>query len=132
MDGTIRQRVKFATTPRDLYATYLNSRAHSAATGGKARIRAVVGAPFSAWDGYITGQNLLLLPGRRIVQSWRARDWSRVELGSILILDFLAVPGGAELRLEHLRVPARHTRELARGWRDYYWTPWKAYLKARG
>lgn len=131
MERTIRHRVTFATTARDLYATYLNSRAHSLATGGKARIQPVVGDRFSAWDGYITGKNLLLIPNRRVVQSWRASDWSKTDLDSLLVLDFFATNEGAELRLEHLRVPARHAAALARGWRDYYWTPWKAYLRAR-
>jgi uncharacterized protein YndB with AHSA1/START domain len=40
-------------------------------TAGEANISDAVGAEFSAWDEYITGRNLELVPGERIVQAWR-------------------------------------------------------------
>jgi hypothetical protein len=39
-----------------------------------AEISREVGGAYSAYSGYITGQNLELLPDQKIVQSWRAVD----------------------------------------------------------
>ncbi len=63
-------------SPQAVYEAWLNSAAHSAMTGGKAKASKRVGAAFSAWDGYIVGKNIELVPGARIVQSWRASDFA--------------------------------------------------------
>ena len=44
-------------------------------TGAKAKASKKVGAAFSAWDGYIVGKNVELVPGKRIVQSWRTSEF---------------------------------------------------------
>lgn len=54
-------------SPEAIYDAWLDSKAHGAMTGSKAKASAKVGAKFSAWDGYIEGTNLELVPGERIV-----------------------------------------------------------------
>src|SRR5262249_46961097 len=57
---------------QDIYDAWLSSSGHERITGGQpAQISAQEGAAFTVWNGYITGRNLQLEPGRRIVQSWR-------------------------------------------------------------
>src|SRR5262249_59441804 len=57
---------------QDIYDAWLSSGGHEKITGGqKAQISAQDKAAFTLWHGYITGRNLKLEPGRRIVQSWR-------------------------------------------------------------
>jgi len=72
---TIQQTVKFSASPRAVYELLMDSRKHTALSGEKARISRRVGGPFTAWDSHITGINLVLKPGRRIVQAWRATGW---------------------------------------------------------
>ena len=48
--------------PAAIYDAWVNSRAHSAMTGSKATQSPRVGANVSAWDGYISGKNLELVP----------------------------------------------------------------------
>ncbi len=62
--------------PAAIYDAWVNSRAHSAMTGSKATQSPRVGANVSAWDGYISGTNLELVPGKRIVQSWRTTKFT--------------------------------------------------------
>ena len=62
--------------PAAIYDAWVNSRAHSAMTGSKATQSPRVGANVSAWDGYISGKNLELVPGKRIVQSWRTTKFT--------------------------------------------------------
>src|SRR5262245_19426767 len=59
-------------SPQEIYDAWLDSEGHAQITGGQpARISASEGAEFMAWNGYISGRNLKLEPGRRIVQAWR-------------------------------------------------------------
>ena len=71
MPYTYTLRSIIPATPQQIYAAWLDSLAHSAMTGGKASMSDEIGAAISAWDGYITGRNLHLVRGKRIVQSWR-------------------------------------------------------------
>jgi len=58
-------------SPQEIYDAWLDSFAHSEMTGSQAMLSDEIGAEVYAWDGYITGRNLELVPGERIVQSWR-------------------------------------------------------------
>jgi hypothetical protein len=55
---------------QEIYDAWLDSVIHSEIPGGKASMSDEIGAEVSAWDGYITGCNIELIPGERIVQSW--------------------------------------------------------------
>ncbi|MEC5148538.1 SRPBCC domain-containing protein [Cryobacterium sp. GrIS_2_6] len=64
-------------SPERVYETWLSSTGDTAMTGTDASIDARVGGDDKAWDGYITGQTLVLDPGHRIMQSWRYRPTHR-------------------------------------------------------
>ncbi len=106
----------------------MDSRKHSAATNAPAKISKRVGGGFTAFGGVLRGKNLLILPKRMIVQSWRARQWKAADPDSILILRFSKAPGGGRIDLVHINVPAYDHRGVREGWPKYYWKPWKAYL----
>ena len=63
-------------SPEAVYDAWLDSACHGAMTGAPATIGKRVGEPYAAWDGYITGKTLELVPGRRIVQSWRTSEFA--------------------------------------------------------
>jgi uncharacterized protein YndB with AHSA1/START domain len=75
MTPTILQRVKFPAPPKVLFEMYLDSKKHSGATGAPAKLSRKVGGAWSAHGGAIGGKNLLIVPGQRIVQAWRATHW---------------------------------------------------------
>jgi activator of HSP90 ATPase len=131
MSKTIHQTVTFRASPDALFDTYLSSRKHSAATGAKAVMSRRVGATFSAHAGHLHGRNLAVVPKRLIVQSWRASNWKKRDLDSTLVLVFSRVPGGGRISMTHVNVPAANAASLTRGWDDYYWKPWKKYLRHR-
>ncbi len=72
---TVRQSVTFKATAHDVYETLMDSRKHARFTQAKARISRKVGGKICAYDGYIDGTNLELIPDAKIVQSWRGSDW---------------------------------------------------------
>lgn len=131
MAKTIQQTVKLTASPEELFNTYLDSKKHAAVIGSTVSIGRRVGGKFMAFDGMVTGTNLLIIPKRLIVQSWRARIWKRTDLDSILILTFSKAPGGGRISLVHVNVPNHDHAGVNKGWHKYYWKPWKAYLKRR-
>lgn len=117
-------------TRDELYAAWLDSAAHTAMTGGQANVSAGVGDYFDAWDGYIQGRNLELLPGRRIVQSWRTVEFQDTEPDSQIEITFEDAARGTEVILRHTNLPP-HGAQYEQGWVDNYFDPMKAYFDDR-
>lgn len=118
-------------TPEDIYDAWLDSRCHGAMTGGKAGASAKAGARFTAWDGYITGHNLALEPGRRIVQSWRRSEFADADPDSEIEVVLAPTKRGTKLTLKHHNVPDGHTSYRDGGWQEFYFAPMKAYFAKR-
>jgi activator of HSP90 ATPase len=77
MTPVIQQTARFQTTPQKLLELYLDSKKHTLATGVRAKIRPRVGGRFTAFNGQLEGKNVLLIPGKQIVQLWRATHWKK-------------------------------------------------------
>ena len=123
---TIRQSVTFRASPKTIYETLMDSRKHAAFTGSKARISRKVGGKFTAYDDYISGTNLGLVPNKKIVQSWRGSDWPRGHYSKATFL-LNSVKGETRLAFTQTGVPVEiRDHPLKRGWIDYYWEPMKA------
>ena len=131
MGDVIQQTVTFKASPQELFRTYLDAKRHAAVIGHKVSISQKVGAPFTAFDGSLRGKNLLILPNRLIVQSWRAKPWKATDPDSILVLQFSKAKMGGQIRLTHVNVPDHGYKTIKDGWPKHYWTPWKTYLKRR-
>jgi activator of HSP90 ATPase len=131
MTKPIVQSATFKASPAELFVIFTDSKKHSAATGAKASVSAKAGAKWTAWDGMILGKNLVVIPGRMIVQAWRASHWKDSDLDSILIMNFSEAPAGGRVDLVHAGVPDHDHQGVTKGWPQYYWNPWKAYLKAQ-
>jgi activator of HSP90 ATPase len=121
---TIRQTVTFKATPAEVYDMIMDSRKHQSLSGEKAKISTKVGGKFTAWGSHISGINLVLKPGERIVQAWRATGWWP-DYYSIAIFDIQRVEGGTKLRFTQIGVPPNRYSGHYRGWIETYWTPMK-------
>jgi activator of HSP90 ATPase len=124
---TIRQEVKFAASPKKIYDALLQAKSFAAFTGAPATIDAKVGGAFNAFGGMIVGTNVELVPGKRIVQAWRAGNWPE---GHYSIVKFeLADDGkGSKLTLEHAGAPDGSEEMLEGGWHKMYWEPLAKHL----
>jgi len=130
MTKVIQQSVEFDASPETLYEMYVDSRKHSAATGQPAKVSRRVGATFSAHNGVLSGKNLVVVPKKMVVQSWRATSWKKSDLDSILTLTFTKTPSGGRVDLVHVNVPEHDHKGITEGWKKFYWDPWRAYLAA--
>jgi len=127
MSKLIRQSVTFKATPHAVYEALMDSRRHAAFTGEAAKISRKVGGPIMAYDGFITGRNLELVPDKKIVQEWHASEWDDGHLSKVTF-KLAPVAGGTRLSFTHSHVPDKFVDSIRQGWIDSYWTPLKSYL----
>ncbi len=117
----------FPVTSQELYDAWMSSKGHSGMTGSPAKITAQVGAEFDAWDGYIHGKNLELIPGKRIVQSWRTSEFSDDEPDSRIEITLQPVGDQTKLTLKHSGLPP-HGCQYEQGWVESYFDPMQEYF----
>jgi uncharacterized protein YndB with AHSA1/START domain len=128
MCKTIKQRVKFKASPTTVYDLLADSTKHSAVTGKKAIISDKIGGAFSTSGNDVSGVNVDLVPGRRIVQAWRHRKFPE-GIFSMAAVTLTPTPdGGTQLVLTHRGVPKDLIPETEHNWREQYWSRIKAYL----
>lgn len=126
---TIRQKAIVSATPEDVYEAFIDAEKHSAFTGSRATCDPRVEGEFTAWDGYISGKNLELEKGKKIVQEWKTTEWPSGYPPSRLELTFRKVGEGTEISMVHSNVPAEQADDYAQGWIDFYWEPLRKYFR---
>src|SRR3972149_10028083 len=114
-------------SPREVYNAWMDSKQHTKMAGAKAKVSNKVGGEFEAWDGYISGRNLELEPGKRIVQAWRTVEFDESEEDSRIEVVFEPVEGDTKLILRHTKLPPPG-EIYKQGWEDNYFTPMKAFF----
>jgi activator of HSP90 ATPase len=125
---TLQQKVRFRASPTEVYEMLMDSRKHRSLSGMPAKISKKIGGRFTAWGSHITGFNLALLPGRKIVQTWRATGWWPDHY-SIAIFDIKKIRTGSRLEFTQIGVPPHRYSGHYRGWIEAYWTPMKELLE---
>lgn len=118
----------FDVPAKVLYDAWLSSEAHSAFTGSAAQIDPTVGGRYSAWDGYIEGENLELEPHRRIRQSWRTTEFPEGSPDSILEVQFEEEGAATRITLVHRDLPENQAENYRQGWLDHYFDPMRKYF----
>ena len=119
---TIRQTVTIPAPPLAVYRALMDSRTHARFTGSPARISPRVGGRFTTYDGYAEGHHLELIPGRRIVQTWRASDWPAGQYSTVTFM-LTRLGKGTRLTFVQTDVPHDDAVAIGQGWREFYWTP---------
>lgn len=127
--GTIRQTVTFKAPPAAIFEMLMDSRRHAGFTGAKARISREVGGKIMAYEGYVDGLNLEIVPNRRIVQSWRGSDWpaGRFSKATFALAKW---KGGTRLTFTQSGIPDDQVEPIKAGWIEHYWDKMKARLEA--
>ena len=130
--GIIRHNVLIPlSSPEDVYRALLSSKEHTEFTGSKAKCSARVGGSFTAWDKYVSGENIELVAGKKIVQEWKTSEWPEGYEPSILKISLKKKDGGTQLSMIQSRVPASQVDQYDKGWYESYWEPLKRYFRAR-
>jgi activator of HSP90 ATPase len=119
---TIRQTVIFKASPLEVYEMIMDSKKHESLSGERAIVSREVGGAFTVWGAHLSGFNLVLRPGEKIVQAWRAHDWW-ADHYSTATFELRDVLGGTELRFTQIGVPPHRFDGHSRGWIETYWRP---------
>jgi activator of HSP90 ATPase len=118
--SNIHQEVTFSAAPARIYEALVDAKRFGELTGAPASGDATAGASFSAFGGHITGRHVDLVPGKRVVQAWRAKTWPE-GLYSIVRFELSAEGSGTKLVFDHDAFPADMKDHLAKGWQSNYW-----------
>ena len=126
MCKTIKHKVRFKVPPNAIYDLLADSRKRTEITGRKALMSDKVGGEFSTDEGQVTGVNVDLVPGQRLVQAWRRRDFPEGVYSMAAITLARTAGGGTELVLTHRGVPKHLLDQIEDYWRLVYWAPMRA------
>lgn len=125
----IKQVEKFkGVSAQRVYDALMSSKEHGEFTDSNAKIENKVGGKISVWDDYVTGENIDLIPGKKIVQKWHASDWKDNEW-SVASFELKDIDGGCELTFTQTDVPQDQLKDITQGWIDSYWKPMQEYFK---
>ena len=127
----IKMSITLPVAANDLYEAWLDTKKHTAFTGGDAQINPKVNGEFTAWDEYISGKNLELKPGKFIKQSWRTMEFKEEDPDSVLELTLEEKKGKTTLNLYHYNLQKGGGKKYGKGWEDHYFKPMKAYFKGK-
>ena len=111
----------YSNTLHVLYSLLADSKQHARLTGHKAKISRKIGGPFSTHGGHISGILVDLVPGKRLVQAWRTKEFP---LGIFSLVTLQISPtrsGGAEVVLIHRGVPKLLIPKIEKMWKTGYW-----------
>lgn len=125
---TIKQGAMMPGTPHQVFELLMDSTKHASFTGGEAKISRKVGGSFSIFDGWAEGKNLEVVKDKKIIQHWRGSDWPAGHFSTVTFTLLPAPKGKTKLLFLQTAVPVSVAKDVAQGWRDYYWAPMKAAL----
>ena len=124
----LRQTVQIKASPHEIFESLVNPRHHAKFTGADAKLVRRPGGPFSHYDGDLSGFVLELVQDQRITLAWRSSGWPEGHY-SIARFELAPAKGGTRLVFEQFGIPAGDYADIADGWKQYYWTPLKAYYE---
>ncbi len=130
---TIRQTVDFSAKCHDVYEALMDSKKHSEFTGSKCVISRKVGGKVSAFDGYIVGENIEVVPDKKIVQNWRAEEecWPP-DYYSKVTFALKPTRNGTRMTFTHSGVPVKCGDRFDTGWQEHYWVPMREMFERNG
>lgn len=121
MCKTIKQKVKFRAPPEQVFRLLADAKLHAKLTGQAARISKKAGGAFSTRAGFIRGIVVESVPGQRLVQAWRRKEFPEGVFSMATFQLTRTKSGGTELVLTHRGVPKDLIPEIEQDWRKRYW-----------
>ena len=119
---SIHQQAMIPAGPDQVYAVLADADALSALSGLRGRPGRSAGEDFSAFDGNVTGRQIEMVPGTRIVQAWRFPSFPD-GVYTIVHLTLTEVSGGTLLTLDQYGEPEDWHDHINTNWPTFYFTP---------
>jgi activator of HSP90 ATPase len=115
----------------DIFTALTNPLTIEIWSGAAAVMQPVEGTEFSLWDGDITGINIEIEPGKKIVQEWYFEDEEGIspKEKSIVTIKLHDEGNSTDVELLHLNIPDEAFENIADGWDRYYFKPLKELVE---
>jgi activator of HSP90 ATPase len=128
----IHQEIVINASPAHVYQALVDPKQFSKITdfilpGASTSINPETGGEFSLFGGLILGRHIEMMPGRRLVQAWREKDW---EPGAYSVVRFQLNEQGSATKIvfDHRGFPPGNAEHLAPGWKSHYWVPLQKFF----
>ncbi|MCB0481416.1 MAG: SRPBCC domain-containing protein [Flavobacteriales bacterium] len=124
------QEVYFNCDPDRLYEILMTSELHGIVTQSEVEISPEMNTEFKVYSGYISGKNILLEPGKLILQEWRAEEehWPDYHYSTVQF-KIESLDRGTHLTFIHKGIPESCFEAISNGWEEYYWHPIKNFIE---
>jgi activator of HSP90 ATPase len=119
---SIHQQATIPADPGRVYQVLADARALSALSGMGGRAALAAGEEFAAFDGNVTGRQIEMVPGTRIVQAWRFPRWEPGQY-SLVTFTLTATDGGTRLTIDQHGEPDDWHDHIDANWPTFYLTP---------
>jgi activator of HSP90 ATPase len=126
---SIHQQATIPADPGRVYAVLADADALSALAGMKGVPGSRDGEEFSAFDGNVTGRQIELIPGTRIVQAWRFPRWEE-GVFSLVRFTLTAVDGATQLVIDQHGEPDDWHDHVDANWPTFYIKPLTEHFSA--
>ena len=126
---SIHQEISIKSNIENVFKALTISEKFSELSGLPAEINPEDGGRFSSFGGMISGISIEVIPNKRLVQAWRAGNWSE-GVYSIVKFEFEKISESeTKIIFDHTGFPPEHKDHLAQGWHERYWEPMQKYLE---
>jgi len=127
----IKKHYHIKATAEDIFTALTNPLTIEIWSGASAVMEPVAGAEFSLWDGDITGINIEIETGKKIVQEWYFEDEEGLspEDKSIVTIKLHNEGNSTDVELLHINIPDEAFDNIVDGWDRYYFKPLKELVE---
>jgi uncharacterized protein YndB with AHSA1/START domain len=126
----IEQTYVIEASPEQVWEALTNPDLISQWSGSPAVFAAEPGSEYSIWDGQIGGSIVEVIPGERLVQTWKPTDWTVED--SVVTFTLSPSDSGTRVDLVHENVQDWDYDGTNEGWDIYYLGVIKKMLEEGG
>lgn len=125
---SLKLEIKLKASSNRIYTDWLSSEGHSAMTGGEAEVFNEVKSQFTAWDDYIQGQIIELIPDSTIKMTWRTVEFTKADVDSKVTVTLEKLNDSETLlTLDQVNLPEGTKQKYTDGWNQFYLEPMSDY-----
>ena len=117
----IKQWLDVNASAQQIYDVWMDSKKHAKLVGSSAKIDPKIGGKFEVWGWDITGENVELVPGEKIVQTWRNSEWPEGVMSKITLKFKKNKDGTTRVLFWHSGIPEESLKDIEDGSKSYYW-----------
>ncbi|KAL7752682.1 Co-chaperone [Sorochytrium milnesiophthora] len=114
---SVKQSTEFVASAQDVYDVLVHPERVKQWTQGQGESQPEVGGKFSLYGGVVSGEYVELVPGQKIVQKWRLRDWPKDAMSTVTLV-LTQTSNGTNVALTQTGVPGGEGDKTSHNWKN--------------